>query len=128
LNAVDKGRIEIERSKLQSITSIQYYKDGSLTTVSSSIYYITNNPDFASIYLVDGQEWPADVDNRKQAVQITFVAGYGATGSSVPSDLKIAMLEHIAAYYENRGDCADCTENIPAFSRQIYASNKIYKV
>jgi uncharacterized phiE125 gp8 family phage protein len=125
---VDRGKIEIQRSKLQSITSVQYLTGGVLTTVSSSVYYNTNDPDFSSIYLVDGQDWPTDVDIRKQAIKITFVAGYGAAGSNVPADLKLAMLEHIAAYYENRGDCADCSLNIPALSRMIYDKNKIYKV
>jgi len=124
---IDRGQIQLNRSRLQSIQSIQYLLNGTLTTVDPTTYYSTIDPDFSSIYLVDGQDWPQIIDDRKQAVRITFVAGYGATGASVPADIKLAMLEHIAAYYENRGDCADCSTNIPALSRMIYTSNKIIK-
>lgn len=101
----DNGII-IRKSKLQSITSIQYYKDGVLTTWASSNYYITDLPDYSAIYLVADKEFPNDVDVRKQAVVITFVAGYGSSDASVPEDVKQALLQFIAYLYENRGDCA----------------------
>ena len=93
--------IEILKSKLQSITSIQYYSNDVLTTWSSSNYYITDEQDYSSINLVDGGSFPSDIDNRKQAVVITFVSGYGADASFVPQALKEAMLYHISALFEN---------------------------
>jgi len=102
------AEIEIRKSKLTSITSIQYYKDDVLTTIDSSIYYFTDNNEYSSILVKDGQSWASDADNRKQAVKITFVSGYGATADDVPQGIKTAMLAHIANMYENRGDCSDC--------------------
>ena len=82
--------------------------DDVLTTIDSSIYYFTDNNEYSSILVKDGQSWATDADNRKQAIKITFVSGYGATADDVPQGIKTAMLAHIANMYENRGDCSDC--------------------
>lgn len=102
----DSEGIEIEKSKLQSITSIKYYIDSVLTTLSSSSYYKTNDVNYSSIYLVDGQNYP-NVDDRKQAVEIIFVSGYGASASDVPQAIKQALISMVTALYENAGDCAE---------------------
>jgi len=101
----DNGII-LKKSKLQSITSIQYYLNGVLTTWSSTNYYITDLPDYSAIYLVADKEFPSDIDIRKQAVVINFVAGYGSSDANVPEDAKQALLQFITYLYENRGDCA----------------------
>ena len=55
------NKITIKKSKLQSITSIQYYDNSdSLVTVFPSVYYFTDEPDFSSIYLKNNQTWPSD--------------------------------------------------------------------
>lgn len=102
----DNG-IYLKKSPLQSITSIQYYKDGVLTTWDSSNYYTTVSSDYSAIYLVDGKEFPQDVDIRKQAIIITFTAGFGSSDTNVPVDIQQALLRFISFLYDNRGDCAD---------------------
>ncbi len=104
----DSLGIEIQKSKLQAITSIKYLVDGVLTTFDSSNYYITDKQEYAEIWLFDGKTYPTDVDiNRKQAVEIIFTAGFGAKPCDIPEDLINAMLAHINLLNENRGDCAD---------------------
>lgn len=98
--------IELRKSKLQSITSINYYTSSVLTLLSSATYYVTDEDSYSSIYLVDGQSYPS-TDTRKQAVEITFVSGYGIDATFVPEALKQAMLSHIAYLFENTGDCTD---------------------
>lgn len=98
--------IEIRKSKLQSITSIQYYLDGVLTTFPSTDYYITDSTDYATINLVDGKSYPS-TDNRKQAIVITFIAGFGNDECDIPDDIQRAMLSQITTLYENLGDCTD---------------------
>ena len=127
------SEIEIRKSKLQSITSIEYYKDDVLTTVDSSIYYFTDESDYSTINLKATEAWPNDADNRKQAIKITFVSGYGATAADVPQGIKSAMLAHIANMYENRGDCIDCdTAFKNSKSSSLYApyrlSNTMFEV
>ena len=117
--------IRILKSKLQSITHIKYYVDGVLTTVDSAKYYITDENDYAAIYLVDGQNYPTDADNRMQAVVITFVAGYGVAASDVPYDIKQSLLQYIVYLYENRGDC-DCSGGgYPPSAMTFFATRKI---
>lgn len=113
--------IKLKKSRVQSITSIQYYRDGVLTTFSSANYYVTKEADnFPSIYLVNDANWPNDVDNRAQAVVITFVAGYGASSDNVPYDIKQCILQMVDYLYENRGDCGgDCSKLSPALQSMV---------
>jgi uncharacterized phiE125 gp8 family phage protein len=122
--------IELTRSKLQSITAIEYLVSGVFQTFSSANYYFTNDTDFSSIYLVQGQSYPENVDTRKQAVRITFVAGYGATSSNVPIEIKLALLNHITFMYQQRGDSGDAgfSASIPELALDIYDQFKIYSL
>ena len=97
--------LEIRRTPLQSVTTVEYLQDGSFITVSTDIYFATVSNTFPNLALKASQVWPADVDLQAQSVKITFKSGYGNTLSSVPDALREAMLQHIAAMYENRGDC-----------------------
>jgi uncharacterized phiE125 gp8 family phage protein len=112
--------IQIKKSKLQSITSIQYLVDGVLTTLDSSKYYITESNNYSTINLVDGELWPNNVDKRKQAVVITFVAGYGDDSCDIPAGLCQAMLSNLTALFENVGDCAD--EGANKQTKQLYTA------
>lgn len=119
------NQIRILKSKLQSITSIKYYSNGVLVTWDAANYYITDENDYAAIYLTDGSNWPSDVDNRMQAIVITFVAGYGIDATFVPYDIKQALLQYIVYLYENRGDC-DCSGGgYPASAMTFFATRKI---
>jgi uncharacterized phiE125 gp8 family phage protein len=114
--------IKIQKSKLQSITSIQYYVNNVLTTLDAGQYYITDEADYATINLFDGNSYPTDEDARKQAVVITFVAGFGAAATDVPEAIRRAMLGHITSLFENPGDCADdCGAGaLPDQSKTLY--------
>jgi len=117
--------IRILRSKLQSITHIKYYVSGVLTTWNSSNYYITDENDYAAIYLTDGSSWPTDADNRMQTIVITFVVGYGAAASDIPFDIKQALLQYIVYLYENRGDCDCSSGGYPASAATFFTTRKI---
>lgn len=93
------GGIEIRKSKLKSITSIQYY-DPHNTLQTFTDYYITNESDYSAIYA--NNSFPSTYD-RKQAVIITFKVDY----PNFPQTLKQAMLSVCAYLFENAGDCAD---------------------
>lgn len=125
--------LEIRRSLLQSITSVEYLKDDVLTLVSTDIYFATQSTTFSTLRLKENQLWPTDLDNQDQAVKIIFTAGYG-NDSDVPEDLKTAMLNHIASLYENRGDCDDRVSGstfssaqafLPVDTHLIYSMNAI---
>lgn len=92
---------------------------------------LTINTDFIVInsmryaYLYTQTSWPTEVDNRPQAIRITFSAGYGDLGVDVPSGLRQAMLEHCAFLYENRGDDSKNRMDIPP---QVYSQYKNFRV
>jgi len=93
--------IEVKRSKLKSITSIQYYDvNNALQTLSSADYYFTNDADYSSIYINNDKTFPTTYE-RKQAVIITFKADY----PNRPEAIKQACLSVCSYLYENAGDC-----------------------
>jgi hypothetical protein len=118
------GEIELTKSRLQSVSSVKYFKENILTTVDTSVYYATEEYDYSRIALVDGKSWPDDVDNRQQAVVIEFVAGYGVDESVVPADIKTAIKQHVANALANRGDCSDSMW-LPSGAFGVYTNNRI---
>lgn len=108
--------IVLKKSRLQSITSIEYYKDDVLTTFNAANYYFTKEADnWPLIFLKQDSNWPTDLDNRAQAVKITFVCGYGSTGANVPMSIKQCLLQMITYLYENRGDCGGDCAKLPVY-------------
>jgi uncharacterized phiE125 gp8 family phage protein len=114
--------IEVRRKPKVAITSIEYLKDNALIAVTSTDYYLTVSNTYPEICLIEGADWPTDVDIRKQAVQVNFTAGYGPTFDTVPSKLQMAIMQHVTNMYENRGDCSDCSKLMPDSVRAIYDS------
>lgn len=115
----DNQGIQIRKSKLQSITSIQYLKDDVLTTIPAANYYFTQSNDYSTIFLKEGFSWPTDEDNIKQAIFVEFVAGYGDDSCDLPPLLTQALISHIIALFKNAGDCVEGTEGDAQF-KQLY--------
>lgn len=95
--------IELPRPPVSSITSVTTYNTaGTSSTFASSNYSL--NADGTRLYLNQGCSWPSDL-RPIAACEILYVAGYGASASSVPQAIKTAILMHIAHLYESRGVC-----------------------
>lgn len=95
--------IELPVCPLVSVTTITYL-DASDTeqTLSPSTYRVsTGKPGI--ITLKRSESWPT-APIQTDAIRVRYVAGYGATGASVPSCLKDAMLYALGCLYENRGE------------------------
>lgn len=121
---------ELRRSPLQSVESVKYYDtDNVLQTLDSSNYYVTDEADYSRLIFNDDAVFPT-LKNREQAIQIEFKAGYGDTMADIPADIRVALLQHIANMYENRGDCeGDFCENLlPSTARLIYSKYKIMEI
>lgn len=105
-----KTFIDIPLAPLQSVTHFKTYDDAdSATTFSASNYYVSEySGDFApagKITLRSGQTFPGFGRNA-DGIEIQFVAGYGTTATSVPYQIKQAILQEVSYMYENRGACA----------------------
>lgn len=99
----------ILKSPFVSVESIKYFKNDVLETVDSSIYYSTVENFYSSIVLKADKSWPSNIDDRLQAVEINFKAGYGTQASDIPIDLRNAIKMIVAFLYFNRGDCTFAT-------------------
>ena len=123
--------IQLRQSKFQSLTSFKYLSNGSYLSINSALFTTFISSDYSTIVLNDNSEYP-DADNSYHAAQIIFKAGYGIDNTYIPSDLKMALLNHIAYLYENRGDCdMDVTNDdvimnaTPNTSKMVYLLYKI---
>lgn len=104
------GCYRLPRPPLSSITSIKYYTDDSpqvLTTLSASTY--RTDPGRGEIYLDADATTIPSIATRRDAVQITYVAGFEPSTDS-PQDLtanidgaiKAALKLQVADLFENR--------------------------
>jgi uncharacterized phiE125 gp8 family phage protein len=82
--------IELVRAPVQSVAHVKYRdSDGTLQTVSASWYELIIDSDTTPpvIALKPGYSWPTAGD-YEDAIQITYVAGYGNAAADVPADLR----------------------------------------
>lgn len=96
------AELRIPRPRLQSVTSIQYDDENGITqTLDSSLYRATTDLEPARIEPTYNQVWPA-IRCQREAVRITYVAGYGDTEESVPEDIRHAILLMVSQWFNFR--------------------------
>jgi uncharacterized phiE125 gp8 family phage protein len=95
------GRILIRKCPIDSITTVVYTVDGSLTEIASSVWYLKKSRQWSEILLKEDQEWPDDLDDIEAGIVITFVT----EADRHVERAKTGMLKHLAHLYQNRGDC-----------------------
>ena len=97
------GDINLPRTPLGSVSSVAYVDGaGSTQTLSTDIYEVLDDDVKASVVLKPGKVWPEVQSEKRNAVTITFTAGYGAAASDVPGSVRSALLLIVANLYENR--------------------------
>lgn len=94
--------ILLHRPPISSVSSISYEDaDGDTQTLGTSVYQTDFESEPGRIVEAYGQVWPTTRDELN-AVTVTYIAGYGATGASVPENYLAAILLLAAHLYENR--------------------------
>jgi uncharacterized phiE125 gp8 family phage protein len=93
--------IELPKPPLVSVVHIKYYDaDGAQQTLDPSAYQVDTSAEPGLILPAIGTKWPQTCV-RKNAVEVQFTCGYGATDASVPDGIKGYVLakvqEHFAA-------------------------------
>lgn len=98
--------IHLPRPPLASVSSIVYVAtDGTSTTLSSSAYQVDADAEPGRVMPAYGSTtWPTARSQTKNAVTITYTAGYGAAGSAVPSEIRDRLKAYCVYCWENRGD------------------------
>lgn len=116
---------ELRKGKVSSVTSVKYYDEAAvLQTVGTSLYYLVPQAGYGAIEMARTFSPPV-LGDRRPPIVITFVAGFGATKDSVPKLIQNALLSHLANWYENRGDCDDCSMAMSAVAKTVYNQYKI---
>ena len=108
------GPLDIRLAPIQSITHVKYYdRDDALQTFAAADYYanLTSTP--PEIRLKEAKQWPNTSLYRPNKVEVTMVAGYGATAASVPRAAKLAMVEYCRAIWDG------CDHNTDTYQRLV---------
>ncbi len=77
------------------------YEDGTTATYSTASYRVDRNSTPGAVKTLYGQTWPPHLMDDN-AVSVTWWAGYGAAGSSVPAAIRHAILMIVGILYEKR--------------------------
>jgi uncharacterized phiE125 gp8 family phage protein len=95
--------MKIPRPPLQSITSVTYYDlAGASYVMPATDYLVDTYSEPGRVALKNAASWPGTALREANGVIIRFVAGYGAAGTSVPDEIRQAILLLIGHLYENR--------------------------
>jgi uncharacterized phiE125 gp8 family phage protein len=98
--------------------------DDTQTLTLNTDFYLDSHSDIPRISPVD--DWPTDVDDRINAITITYTAGYGAA-ANVPQEVKQAILMQVGSMYENRQDEGISTTGMLHWSSTALLDNiKVY--
>lgn len=94
--------IRLPMGPVSSVSSVQYVDPaGTTTTLSASGYVVDTDSRIARLYPGYCLVWPP-IRVQRQAVTVTYVAGYGATSASVPECIRRAICLLASHWYENR--------------------------
>jgi uncharacterized phiE125 gp8 family phage protein len=95
------GEIIVPRFPLASVTHLKYYDtDGVQQTLSSGAYIVDDAVEPGEIVLAPNNDWPVVQTDRRNAIEIEFIAGQAA--ASVPAKAKHAVKFLVAHFYELR--------------------------
>jgi len=96
-------RMPLPRAPVASISSVKLYSDASAaTTVGSGVYTTSSSGERVSVVREDDESWPTVTLRSFDPVEVTFVAGYGASASDVPAGIVHAIKLLVGHWFENR--------------------------
>jgi hypothetical protein len=100
----DATALTLDRSPLISVSSVKYYPasgGAQVTLTQGTDYAVSTVATPGRITPAVNASWPA-LAARPDAVQIVFVAGYGAAETAVPAMLRLAVLALTNHFYDQR--------------------------
>lgn len=125
---VGRAKLYLPFAPVQSITSIAYFDaDDASQSADTADYALKGDDDRAWIEPVGMGQWPSMYD-RTDALTVTYVAGYGASPSNVPANLRQAVKMLVGHWYENReaaNHTAAMVHEIPFGVREMVNLNRV---
>ena len=99
--------VELPRPPLQSVVSVECVGlNGAIFTADPASYYVI--PEARLIGLQPSSVWPVHI--TPAGWRCTFIAGYGDTPDTIPSQIISSMWNIVAAMYDNRGDLSSAID------------------
>lgn len=99
---IELPRPPIATSGTTTAVSVTYTLGSEATaTLSTASYRVDRNSTPGVVRQLRSGTWPANLDDYN-AVTVTWWAGYGASGSSVPAAIRHAILMVVGTLYERR--------------------------
>ena len=100
--------MELPRYPLQSVSGVNVYDEAGNATavVVATVFDVDAQQMPGRIALKSGQTWPI-ATREINAIELTYISGYGDAASDVPAPLKRAIRSMVAYVYAHRGDDCD---------------------
>ena len=93
--------VNLPFSPLVSVTHVKTFDDSdNATTMAASRYYVDTASDYGRVILRTGETWD-DMLRVGNAIEITYVAGYGSVATSVPAGIRQGIIVLASHYFEN---------------------------
>ena len=121
--------IQLPFPPLQSVTSV-YYKDsnGTSTLLASSNYKVVTADAPGGIIRGDTVSYPTLQSNTPDVITITYVAGYGASGTNVPYDIVEAIKIEVSNMFIRRDSMLPSNMRMDdSYVKDLIHKYKIYK-
>jgi uncharacterized phiE125 gp8 family phage protein len=92
--------IRLDFPPVVSVVSVKFYDDaGALQTLDPQDYYLDKHTQPCYVVPTVGKSWPV-TQCRINAVEVEYVAGYGATDADVPEDIRLYLLAKIVELFD----------------------------
>lgn len=113
--------------RAQALVQFSTYGDDNVDVPATPSDFITDTVgNRARVGLKTGGVWPQTVLRSNNGIRFRLRCGFGDTPSTVPDDIKEAVLEYVAHMYENRGDQSRMTTTPHIFEMvDHYRRNKV---
>ena len=119
------SRIVVRKGLVTEIVSIDTYdKSGVETSVSLDDYDFFNSDQTSVILKKDGERFAYGTRDYRDVI-VRFRAGY--TEDTIPETLRLAVLQLIAFYYENRGE-GGSDANLPESIKTLLRQNEYVNI
>lgn len=89
----------LRKNIVEEVNEIQYVYGGYSLTLDPSTYTLSRNHLYACVDLAPNMSWP-DTDTTPDSVMVRFTT----RATDKIDQVRVAMMQHIAHMYENRGD------------------------
>lgn len=117
--------IDLRRAPLKALNSVKVVLNDVLTDVDAGDYQLKETSTFARLLFLSS----ITADDVPYPIQVNFDAGYkdlSIGDSKAPNDIETAIKQHLAFFYENRGDVMpEGKVGMPVEVQAIYSKYRI---